>query len=214
MGSFSNDDGDGNENFKRAIGLLRKQQFYTRITLFCTFLCCHCTTTTWKCLIARFMEDVNKRRRIFLAKKWTREKFAYIWHFHRFEINATKFKETRIHCKSETFSPPSPSSFLTQCPKITESPTTNRYRLSVVSRKWWPQRLVLLRRKLLERALHFRLPELKMLQVVLWSFFEFEGNCCKVLTYVVHFLLLFANCVGLFGNGSHQIYRSKATYDF
>ena len=34
------------------------------ITLFCTFLYRPCTTTTWKCLIASFMEDVNKRRRI------------------------------------------------------------------------------------------------------------------------------------------------------
>ena len=25
------------------------------------FLCCHCTTTTWKCLISRFVKDVNKQ---------------------------------------------------------------------------------------------------------------------------------------------------------
>ena len=37
--------------------------------LFCTFFFCrHYTTTTGKCLIARFMEDVNKRRRIFLSR--------------------------------------------------------------------------------------------------------------------------------------------------
>ena len=45
LGSFGNDDGDGNENVKKAIGLLRKQ-LCTYITLFCTFLCRHCTTTT------------------------------------------------------------------------------------------------------------------------------------------------------------------------
>ena len=33
-----------------------KQQLCTCITLFCTFLCRHCTTTTWKCLISRFVE--------------------------------------------------------------------------------------------------------------------------------------------------------------
>ena len=33
-----------------------KQQLCTWITLFCTFLCRHCTTTTWKCLISRFVE--------------------------------------------------------------------------------------------------------------------------------------------------------------
>ena len=29
----------------------------------CTFLSRFCTTTTWKCLVSRFMEDVNKQRR-------------------------------------------------------------------------------------------------------------------------------------------------------
>ena len=62
--SFSNDDGHGNEDVKKAISLLRKQQLCTCITLFCTFLYRLCTTTKWKCLIASFMEDVNKRRRI------------------------------------------------------------------------------------------------------------------------------------------------------
>ena len=32
--------------------------------LFGTFLCRHCTTTTWICLISRFLEDVNTRRRL------------------------------------------------------------------------------------------------------------------------------------------------------
>ena len=31
------------------------------ITLFCTFFCRHCTTTTWKCLISRFVRDKNKQ---------------------------------------------------------------------------------------------------------------------------------------------------------
>ena len=34
---------------------LAKQQLCTCITLFCTFLCCRCTATTWDCLISRFM---------------------------------------------------------------------------------------------------------------------------------------------------------------
>ena len=41
-----------------------EQQLCTCITLFCTFLYRPCTNTTWKCLIASFMEDANKRRRI------------------------------------------------------------------------------------------------------------------------------------------------------
>ena len=41
---------------------LAKQQLCTCITLFCTFLCRHCTTTTWKCLISRFVENVNTKQ--------------------------------------------------------------------------------------------------------------------------------------------------------
>ena len=41
---------------------LAKQQLCTCITLFCTFLCRRCTTTTWDCLISRFMWNVNWRR--------------------------------------------------------------------------------------------------------------------------------------------------------
>ena len=37
-----------------------KQQLCTYITRFFAFLCCRCTTTTWKCLILRFVEDVNE----------------------------------------------------------------------------------------------------------------------------------------------------------
>ena len=43
--SLRNDDDDGNENGKRAIGL-DKQNNVARATLFCTFLCRRCTTTT------------------------------------------------------------------------------------------------------------------------------------------------------------------------
>ena len=48
IGGLSNDDGDVNENVKKAIGFssLAKQQLCTCITLFCTFLCSRCTTTT------------------------------------------------------------------------------------------------------------------------------------------------------------------------
>ena len=44
-----------------------KQQLCTCSTLFCTFLCRHCTTARWKYLISRFTEDVNKARRNFSA---------------------------------------------------------------------------------------------------------------------------------------------------
>ena len=61
LGSFSNDDGDGNQDVKKAIGLLRKTTLNVHHR---TFLYRPCMTTTSKCLIASFMEDVNKRRRI------------------------------------------------------------------------------------------------------------------------------------------------------
>ena len=41
-----------------------KQQLCTCITLFCIFLCRHCTTTTWKCLIWPFVEDGNTRQQL------------------------------------------------------------------------------------------------------------------------------------------------------
>ena len=65
------------------------------------------------------MEDVNKRRRIsFLSlnlsavlKKSTPGKFAYICHFQRIGINATKIEKTGIHFKTD-ISLPLPSSML------------------------------------------------------------------------------------------------------
>ena len=44
---------------------LTKQRLCTCITLFCTFRSRRCTTTTWKCLISRFVEDGgNTRQRV------------------------------------------------------------------------------------------------------------------------------------------------------
>ena len=59
LASLSNDDGDGNENGKKKSNwfILTKQRLCTCITLFCTFLSRRCTTTTWKCLISRFVEE-------------------------------------------------------------------------------------------------------------------------------------------------------------
>ena len=47
IGSLSNDDGDSNENSQKVISLDKKQQLYTCITLFCTFLNRRYTNTTW-----------------------------------------------------------------------------------------------------------------------------------------------------------------------
>ena len=52
-------------------GQLIKQQLCAYITLFRTFLCRHCTTTTWNCLISRFVEDVNTRKQLSFLFSWT-----------------------------------------------------------------------------------------------------------------------------------------------
>ena len=48
---------------------------YLQHTFLGTFLCHHWTTTTWKYLISRFMEDVNKRRRNSPFSFWSRMRF-------------------------------------------------------------------------------------------------------------------------------------------
>ena len=53
--SLRNYDGDGKKNVKK----WAKQQLCTSITLFCTFLCCLCTTTTWNDQILRLLENRN-----------------------------------------------------------------------------------------------------------------------------------------------------------
>ena len=61
---------------------LAKQQLCTCITLFCTFLCRRCTTTTWKCLISRFVEDVKTRQRLSFS-------FPELW-YSLLEFNSRK----------------------------------------------------------------------------------------------------------------------------
>ena len=61
----SNDHGDGNEwRQKRHRFITQNNKFARASRFFSTSLYRPCTTTTWKCLIASFMEDVNKRRQI------------------------------------------------------------------------------------------------------------------------------------------------------
>ena len=43
---------------------LTKQQLCTCSTFVCTFICRRCTTTTWKWLIWRFVEDANTRQQL------------------------------------------------------------------------------------------------------------------------------------------------------
>ena len=51
------------ENEKKETGLdLRNNNFARASHFFVHFFCCHCTTTTWKCVFSRFVEDVNTRK--------------------------------------------------------------------------------------------------------------------------------------------------------
>ena len=81
---------DGNENFNKTISLISKTTtLHVHHALIFAFLCHFCTTTTWRCLILRFMDNVNKQQRnlIFFSLlnldmvSWnsTPFGFAYIW---------------------------------------------------------------------------------------------------------------------------------------
>ena len=62
LGSFSNDDGDGQRDRQKATGLLCKTTLLHMQPRFFK----HFFDSTSKCLIASFMEDVSKRRRLIL----------------------------------------------------------------------------------------------------------------------------------------------------
>ena len=90
---------------------LAKQQLCTRIKLFCTFLCRHCTTRTWKCPISRFVEDGNTRQQLSFsfAELWcsplesASKKIANIQTIKRDGISAIKFEAAQIHFLSDVF---------------------------------------------------------------------------------------------------------------
>ena len=90
---------------------LAKQQLCTCITLFCTFLSRRCTTTTWKCLISRFVEDGNTGQQLsfsfpelwYSPSELNCQKIANIWRIKRDGKSAIKFEAARIHFLSDVF---------------------------------------------------------------------------------------------------------------
>ena len=90
---------------------LTKQQLGTCITLFCTFLSSRCTTTTWKCLISRFVEDGNTGQQpsFSFLELWyspselNSQRIANIWRIKRDGISAIMFEAARIHFLSDVF---------------------------------------------------------------------------------------------------------------
>ena len=87
---------------------LAKQQLCMCITLFCTFLCRHCTTITCKCLNSRFVEDGNIRQKLSFS-------FPELWciplefnsknicQIKRDGISEIRFEATRIDFFSDAF---------------------------------------------------------------------------------------------------------------
>ena len=72
IGTLRNYDGDGKENVKKAIGVMSKKQQRTCITLFCTFLCCPCTTTTWNDQTLTLLENGIDKAIYSTISVWTR----------------------------------------------------------------------------------------------------------------------------------------------
>ena len=115
--SFSNDDGDGKENVKRAIDLLSKTIILRMHQLFCTFPCQRRENAYFHIL---WRMQTNHDEFFFLSltfsgtpKKSTPGKNSPTFIFPRSGMNATKFEKMRIYFKSDvTFSLTSPSSML------------------------------------------------------------------------------------------------------
>ena len=112
IGTLRSNDADGNENVKKKSCLIRKKNNFARASrFFVHFFSCFCTTTTWKCLLLRFMENVNKQRRNFISLcelrhgpwPWNPASwgFAYISQSKWVGIIAIKTEGTQIHFLSD-----------------------------------------------------------------------------------------------------------------
>ena len=98
------------EHQKRNRFILAKKTLHMHNAFFCSFLSRRCTTTTWKCLISRFVEDGNIRQHFFSfpelwysPSEFNSKKFANIWRIIRDGISTIKFQVARIHFLSGVF---------------------------------------------------------------------------------------------------------------
>ena len=68
LGTLRSNDADGNENVKKNNRFYKQNINFARASrFFVHFFARFCTTRTWKCIISRFMEDVNKQRQNFIS---------------------------------------------------------------------------------------------------------------------------------------------------
>ena len=112
IGSFSNDDGDGNEIMKKAIGLLSKtiSLHVHHAFLHISLPLLHDYDVKMPSFTFYGGRKTSDDKLFFLflnlsavPKKSTPGKLAYISYFQRIEINATKLEKTPIHFKSDVF---------------------------------------------------------------------------------------------------------------
>ena len=107
VGSFSNDDGDGNESGKKAIDLISKT---SSLHVYHTFLYISLPSLHDYDVKMPNFTSYGERKQATTnfpfsfklesdPKKSTPGKLAHISHFQLMEINATKFEKTRIHFK-------------------------------------------------------------------------------------------------------------------
>ena len=82
---------------------LAKQQLCTCITLFSTFLCRHCTTTTWTVPNFTFYGGLKRTFLDIVFRNWNPGEFAYIWQSKWVGTVAMKIEWTRIHFLSDVF---------------------------------------------------------------------------------------------------------------
>ena len=110
IGSFSNDDGDGKENVKKAVGLLRKTTtlYVHHVFLYISLPSLHdydAKMPNCKFYGGRKQATTNilSLKLSAVLKKSTLGKFAYTCHFQQIGINATKIEKTGIHFKTDVF---------------------------------------------------------------------------------------------------------------
>ena len=92
--AVSNDDGNGKRERQKRNRLNRNKNNFARASRFFV----HCTlTTTWKCLISCFVEDVNIRQRLSFPFPELLCHFLEFTSSERDGISAIKFDAARIH---------------------------------------------------------------------------------------------------------------------
>ena len=112
LGSFSNDDGDGNEDVKKAIGLLRKTETLHGHHAFLYISLPSLHDYDVKMPNCKFYGGRKQSDDEFLflslnlsvvLKKSTPGKFTYMCHFQPIGINVTTIEKTGIHFKTVVF---------------------------------------------------------------------------------------------------------------